>query len=531
MKNNNSNLISFVKKKLSLYKNIIQNSLLHIQKNKINDIISLSEVSIAINKLSDISNSILEIEQSLICNSTKDSILKNLQNINNDLSALFKEFGTYNFEELIIVCLGENKICITPSLESKFDLIKKYFHPISYKITNSKNDIYIKNKDNKIINFSDDSKKSELECKDILSEFKQFYVRTYGMKINLMCEENKLITVFGIVDEVFINILNNNYLSTIKKLVINNIPDQSEFQSANFNDFIESLSLKDYLILEDYTSIYNKYYGYISFNDNIKQKHISNIVKDFTKEDLYGKRTTIIMLLLNNELVENEYLAYLLYDILSSDMNGTIDTNEQIILFDSFPLIIKNNFKQAMKKTIQYTNDLCNYDANRIPLEQQICLMNVSNNVKEKAMIKLKEVKTKSEDSGIKARQYIEGLLKIPFNIFKKEPILTKMNEIKISIRKLIQNNEVLKEINDTNLEIETTMDVINFINNSKKYFSDKIDIISVKKYIESISKYKKLLSEVLELINDFLEKNNFNNLIKKVPIKKKDLLQNLNSI
>ena len=47
--------------------------------------------------------------------------------------------------------------------------------------------------------------------------------------------------------------------------------------------------------------------------------------------------------------------------------------------------------------------------------------MKADKSVKERAMMKLKEVKSKSEDSGSKARQYLEGLLKIPFGIFRKE--------------------------------------------------------------------------------------------------------------
>ena len=50
-----------------------------------------------------------------------------------------------------------------------------------------------------------------------------------------------------------------------------------------------------------------------------------------------------------------------------------------------------------MKKTIQYTNELSNFDINKIPLEQQICLLKTNDNVKEKAMMKLKEVKAKSK--------------------------------------------------------------------------------------------------------------------------------------
>ena len=42
--------------------------------------------------------------------------------------------------------------------------------------------------------------------------------------------------------------------------------------------------------------------------------------------------------------------------------------------------------------------------------------------------MKLKEIKAKSEDSGTKARQYLDGLLKIPFSIYKREPILFLMD-------------------------------------------------------------------------------------------------------
>ena len=83
-----------------------------------------------------------------------------------------------------------------------------------------------------------------------------------------------------------------------------------------------------------------------------------------------------------------------------------------------------------MKSTVKYTKNLSNFDNNKIPIEQQICLMKANDTVKEKAMIKLKEVKAKSEDSGSKARQYLDGLLKIPFGIYRKEPPLLIMKNI-----------------------------------------------------------------------------------------------------
>ena len=123
----------------------------------------------------------------------------------------------------------------------------------------------------------------------------------------------------------------------------------------------------------------------------------------------------LIQLLIKSNENEFQYLAYLLYDLLSNENNGNVDTLEQTLLYDSLPWNIKKYFRNAMKQTIQYTNNLYNFDNNKIPLEQQICLLKANDNVKEKAILKLKEIKAKSEDSGTKARQYLDGLLKYHF--------------------------------------------------------------------------------------------------------------------
>ena len=75
----------------------------------------------------------------------------------------------------------------------------------------------------------------------------------------------------------------------------------------------------------------------------------------------------------------------------------------------------KKYFRDAMKQK-QIILKLCNYEMN-VPLEQQICLMKSSDAIKQKAMVKLKEVRTKNDESGSKARQWLEGLLKIPLGL------------------------------------------------------------------------------------------------------------------
>ena len=208
-----------------------------------------------------------------------------------------------------------------------------------------------------------------------------------------------------------------------------------------------------------------RYVGYINQAKLMKQKTISQLVKEFLSNSLYGQRTTIIQLLIKYSDPEFQYLAYLLYDLLSNENGGSVDTFEQTLLFDSLPWSIKKYFQDAMKSTVKYTKNLSNFDSNKIPIEQQICLMKASDRVKEKAMIKLKEVKAKSEDSGSKARQYLDGLLKIPFGIYRKENILTLLKQSSVKFENIISTVDcgdlVPKKSKYTNIELSKYINVV----------------------------------------------------------------------
>jgi len=301
-------------------------------------------------------------------------------------------------------------------------------------------------------------------------------------------------------------------------LFIEKKPNTPEFVSDSFDKFISSLSLKDYLIYENDYEIYTKYVGCISQNNSLIQKPISQCVKEFISDDIYIKRNTLINLLVFSSNYENQYLAYLLYDLLSNDSNGSIDTQEQTILFDSFPWSIKQFFKQAMKKTIQYTNELSNFDFNKIPLEQQICLLKANNSVKEKAMMKLKEVKAKSEDSGSKARQYLDGLLKIPFSIYKREPILNTMGTTRHQFKDMYLKHNIEKIYPEIpSKEKYTSMEIIKYIKKIKSEENNTSqNIIQLEKFKTNLLIYdKKQLHETICIINTLLKKYKSYNKIK----------------
>jgi len=125
--------------------------------------------------------------------------------------------------------------------------------------------------------------------------------------------------------------------------------------------------LKDYIINNN-EDLYNKFVGIRSNLNCYNNKTLVEIVKEFNTSDLFNKRNILITLLLEQNKIDNQYLAYLLYDLLSNENNNNIDSNEQIILFDSFSFYTKTFFHNTMTKTIEYTNELINFDNNKIPL-------------------------------------------------------------------------------------------------------------------------------------------------------------------
>ena len=525
VKNMDISSLQVVNKKIEFFKDIIQKTLLHVQKHKTLDILGVSDVSICIERLAEINKKIKEVSNDSQ-NVNADLVINSLQTINNELSCLIKNYGTDNLEDLLLICFGNtNKLSNNDCETQKIDLLKKYFHPTGYKIINKKDE---KNKKN-----IDDSKFDEtvknLDCFDVVSNFKQFHMKVYGIKVYINnVNMNKSLLVYGILDDIIIDFLSNKYILTKQKQINENILKDGNFNTETFKKFMSSLTLKDYLINNTHIEIFSKFAGCISQINLIKQKTISQMVKDFVSDDLYMKRSTLIQLLIKSENYENQYLAYLLYDILSNDSNGSVDTEEQTILFDSFPWQIKQYFKNAMKKTIQYTNELSNFEINKIPIEQQICLLKADDNVKEKAMTKLKEVKAKSEDSGSKARQYLDGLLKIPFSIYKREPILNLMETIRYKFKEIykIQNigNKLsipLKE-NYTSIEIIKYIKLINEDINTSN--SGEKNMNTLKKYISESDKVLVITNTIK--INNILNTHKLDSLKIKYSGKKKTEIQ-----
>ena len=205
-------VVLLVNKKMSFFQDVIQKTILHVHKNKMYDILGISDVSTCINVLNDLSDKIKDFIKTMDSVNT-DLLINNLQIINNDLSTILKNYGTEMLDDLLSICFGSNNTYYQQNNETdtnKFDLLRKYFHPTGYKVANVKKSE--NNETNDDANITEKSK--NLDCYDISLSVKQFHTKVYGIKIFFYNSSfKKNLMIYGILDDVITDFLNNNFLS------------------------------------------------------------------------------------------------------------------------------------------------------------------------------------------------------------------------------------------------------------------------------------------------------------------------------
>ena len=257
---------------------------------------------------------------------------------------------------MLSVCLDTNyKKYLTNDNKSKYEILKKYLHPINYKILNWNNNNNKKPNDNKINKFKNDDvsiaknkiiddkvfqEAPNLECFDLARVSNVFNIRIYGVKFVVHDYENKkTLIISAITDNNIFNNINNQFIidkkqSLINYLKQNDLINSDDYVESCWNNYLNDLSIKEFLIYSN-KEIYNKH---ISIMNNIRlfeTKTLESLVNEFIGSELFAQRSMLISLLINNQKPEYLYIAYLLYDILSDEKYSNTDSNEQRILYNS----------------------------------------------------------------------------------------------------------------------------------------------------------------------------------------------------
>ena len=444
----NTDFNKFIEKKLQQVIDIIQRTYLSLDFCKQYDIFSKSSIGQCSDHLHTIYTSAQSLKESIpIHDNEMDNTLVIIQTIFDKLSVIFSTYGTYSVEDIYYVVFGTkyNKLDTYDTSDSeinnKIKLIENYMIPVGYKNL-PWNECSNSSSINKIIDSTIQIDKTpHLECFEPSTMFHSLYQSVYGIRIIIRnTTDKKLLSISGIMRDIPTQfLLDNEYINNKMKDIANYLKDAAENHTL-VDRWINTITLKDILIYSN-ADFLKKFNTMLSDVKQVKNNKIENIIKKFFDMDLTSRRKMLINLFTYDIDNEIQYIAYMLYDLIGPSENPDgIDNNEQIMLYESLPWKLKQYFKETMINTIEFTQQtISSCDVSKVSLEQQVILMKAEPKIKDKALLKLKEIKSKGDDQGNKSKQYLEGLVRVPFGIFRKEPILCKIEKL----------NELFKNVNN----------------------------------------------------------------------------------
>ena len=522
--------------KIEYIQEIIRNTILSIKRNKTEEIFSNNDSVLSTSILVELYEKTDTLHQMLTpttsCNT--DEVIEKLQQIINKLSVLICGFGTTYIEDLLFISFGsdfKNTQTSNHILECKYNLIKKYIRPLGYKIIHwNKNKTTYTHKnilcENKIT--EDDINIEEyntLECFDIENVNDLFLQKVYGIRTIMHNEKSrKTIIINGVLDDIHIDCITNDYIKHRKEELKNLIIGRQNIEKNLIENIVNNITFKDIMIYGN-DDIIKKAITILVDVKSIKHNKLEKTITSFLEMDMFMKRNMLINLLLCDKDNDIQYISYILYEVLSVDSSDN-NKSDQTIIYNSLPWKIKTNFKEVIKETIRSANDMMHkYDVTQITLEQQIYLMKADDNVKEKAILKLKEIKGKPDEMTVKTKQYLEGLLKIPFNIYREEPSLKQIKNINNwFIRIIIVVKSLLPDFEFTEKEQYTLLEINHNINFIKQYtsknilqiikrMSENMNIKQLNTMIQKINTYKKSTKERRLSVTNQTKPNQINNI------------------
>jgi ATP-dependent Lon protease len=497
--------------KLIKVQNHLFNMIEKVQNNYELGIISKTRYDILLMDIDDIKNIYdktpnVPITISSLENVSIMSIQVYVSYINQKIYELSQETGTYNVSEMLDILVGD-EWCENVSQKYIENIIffDKNLNIFKTKIINDQEEIedivQLAKNDNNNYPF-------ELPFSSRSYPFitKSFVEKIFGLNLYIPVNDY-FIKITGIVKQDPLNICMNNRLWSNKYDVLKKSIDYLKLPKDFKDKFIDQLSLRDFLVYTD-TELVTKVKNSYTALKKIQAKTISDVVKDFMKSSLEKQRVLLILLLLSEK--NDQFLAHIIYDMISNPSNLLKSQLNSDKIYQTLHWSLQRIFKIVFKSEEKNIERLKNLSVEDIPFEKRIYLMKTSEKVKKKAFDKLRE-SSGSRESSVKAQQYLEGLLDIPFGIYKKEQILQFLDDFKNNIDSSLSS-------------IKGKID---------KLKSDKLDGVfnEIFKYnsfttYESVNKFIKFIKNELNNLSKIL--NNFNDVDK---IKSIDTLTVINPI
>lgn len=507
-------IIIKLRKEIEFINNIINQINKRLDNSFLINIITQNEYKIFMEEIDTLNNFISSIDKKKTFYQKQFLIAK----IKLNLIDIMKNIGSDEIKDILLLILNFEENEVDLKYNKLVNFYNSKFNPISYSIYNSDNNISFSNVKNDNIKLTT-KQLNYPSCNKI-----SIFSKTLNMKLNgaklYFPYKNKLLVIFGFFNKDNCNSYQENELfkdkfTNLKKKIndLDNIPDFFK------KDYLSQINIRDFITRNEkyLVDICINYYNNIK---KIKNKDISTLIKEFILSNL-EKQINLIKILLIECSTESSYIAYLLYDLILSDNSLETDGfKHHKLIYMHLHWSLQNKLKNSEKKIKEINNNLMEYNEKKIPYEKRIHLMKTNNYIKSKAFEKYKEISnSKGNENNAKAQHYLDGLLKIPFGIYKTDSLKYKLNDTISKIENLkykcynsIQIIEEKYALSDKSLEIiERFKNIIESNDNNIKYYNNFIELISLhisktqnlNLIFNQISKSKKsVLIDILDFLN-----------------------------
>ena len=280
-------------------------------------------------------------------------------------------------------------------------------------------------------------------------------------------QNNHILAIQGIIEDDLLNITDTipyvkSKIKNIKSILsydLTSIP-------KHFKDnYLKTYSLRDIIIESKLELIADVKKKFMEFKA-LQLKPLIDLVNEFLLSSKYRKIDILSLLLMSNE--DDQKIALILFEIFKTKDKRNIASE----IYNSLHHSIRDILNIAKTNLDKDDYKLAQLEASDIPYERRISLMKVSNDIKIKALDKLKTFKSNPQHDG-KGAAWLDGLLKIPFGVYSENEILS-------------YKHNLLKRMNKSNL---SEFEIDTYINNvDTSYLTEWNNYkIEKKKYLEDV--------------------------------------------
>jgi endopeptidase La len=260
--------------------------------------------------------------------------------------------------------------------------------------------------------------------------------------------------------------------------------------------------------------------------NSYKSMPLSSLLFLFSNSNFEKQREILTTLIISD--FRSASIASLLYEVLMKKD----DPNKAKQLYLSLHISIQKLFDVALDDFNKEVTKLKNITESDIPYDKRIAMLNIDDSIKAKAMEKFKSSQPKSMfgaagGSDTKAQYWLDGFLKIPFGIMKRNTILSFIDNYLERVDSFMKkckeiNNELYTElvsvVPKTDVEIEKFLNILNkFAYESNDYTIDNFKtqekfLNHVKTLMEDWNSYKKDRSSYIKEVRKTLDESVYGN-------------------